>query len=303
MLNWHITDALPDAAIFPGPGLHLGRSQCANPQCPRSWTTVLRDRRRPIFERRWACSSRCLKALVGLAIHRARRETVDLEAEPNRHRFPLGLILLTKGWITNPQLQRALDRQRMAEPHLLGQLLIEEYGVSPQHIARALGMQWGCPVLNMEGLNPESMALALPEFLIDALGTVPLRIARDRVLYLGRAGRPDASAALAIERMSGLRVVSGVIDRADQERAQQSIASCAAVDASVEHAADFESMSRRIATVIAAAEPRASCLVNIHGFYWLRMWWEAGSMSTPAGGFPRTREDVTDHIYILGHEQ
>jgi Type II secretion system (T2SS), protein E, N-terminal domain len=225
------------------------------------------------------------------------------DVEQYRHRVPLGLILLAKGWITQPQLRHALDAQQRAGAHPVGQWLIEECGIPQLHIARALGMQWGCPVLTMEGFDPEAMALAMPRLLMEACGIVPIRIARDRVLYLGCVDQPDPAAALAIERMSGLKVVSGLIGSAQQSSAQQSLTACANVDAAFEHAPDFESLSRRIASTIVAAQPRASRLVRVHQFFWLRMWLEAGAMSTPSGGFPRTREDVADRIFTFGSEQ
>jgi hypothetical protein len=295
--------ALHAPMTHPTTALRGVQGECANPQCGRRWTAFLKDRRRPLFEGSWSCSGQCATALVVSAIRREMPEAGGADVEQHRHRVPLGLILLAKGWITQSQLRHALDAQQRAGVHPLGQWLIEECGIPQQHIARGLGMQWGCPVLTMEGFDPETMVLAMPKLLIEALGIVPIRIARDRVLYLGCVGQPDPAAALAIERMSGLKVVSGLIDSAQQKSAQQRLSVCACVDAAFEHAPDFESMSRRIASTLVTAQPRASCLVRVHQFFWLRMWLEAGSMSTPTGGFLRTREDVADRIFTLGSEQ
>jgi hypothetical protein len=58
-------------------------------------------------------------------------------------------------------------------------------------------------------------------------------------------------------------------------------------------------MVKSIASVLGRVRPRASRLVRVHQFYWLRMWLETGAMGAGDGGIPRSREDVLDGIYIL----
>jgi hypothetical protein len=132
---------------------------------------------------------------------------------------------------------------------------------------------------------------------------VPLRTASRRFLYLAFADRPDASVALAMERMSGLKAESGLADPAQWSAAQRLLCASDFVDQRFERVDDIESMSRRIASTLAGMQPRASRLVRVHQFYWLRMWLEEGAMSAPNGGIPATKEDVADRIYKVGREQ
>lgn len=280
------------------------RAECGNPGCVTRWLSFLKDRRRPVFEGNWSCSTRCLGALVNAAVHRELREsdTVELEIQP-RHRLPLGLILLAQGHITHAQLQSALDRQRSAGTGQIGHWLTQESGLSQDHITRALAAQCGCPVLSADGFAPEPMALALPKLFVETLEIVPLRLAGDRILYLASPHRVDASAAFALERMSRLKVTSGLLDPLQWKSAQLRLRACDFVDAAYQNVADPQALSRNIASTLAAAQPRASRLVRLHQFFWLRMWLETGSMRNRDGGFPRTREDVADRIYTLGSEQ
>jgi hypothetical protein len=260
-----------------------------------------KDRGRPIFEGHWGCSGACVEALVQSAVRRefAQDGTAE-EAGEHRHRVPLGLVLLAQGWITHPQLQHALAVQRRAGRGRIGQWLVDECGLKEERVTHALGVQWNCPVLAMEGFDPAAMALVAPKVLVERLGMVPLRIAADRIIYLGFEDRLDASAAFAIERMSGLKVESGLVDGAQLKAARQRLCEFDFVDATLEQVAEVESVPRRIASALGKMQPKSSRLVRVHQFYWLRMWLESGAMSKADGGVPATREDVLDRVYAVG---
>jgi hypothetical protein len=281
-----------------------GSVACANASCSRSWGPFLKDRRRPIFERGWGCGSKCLRALVDAAIRREAGEVPFAEPEgQHRHRVPLGLILLSRGWITQAQLQQALDAQRHSGQGRVGDWLMEQCGLDQDLITRALAMQWGCPVLPIDGFDPQAMALAIPRLLAETFGIVPLRIVAHRSLYVAFAGQVNAAAAFALERMSGLKVVGGLSDPAQWQAAQQRLSASEFAETKFERVAGVESISQRMASDLTGMQPRASRLVRLHQFYWLRMWLEEGAMRSPGGGLPRTREDVVDRIYTVGREQ
>jgi len=260
----------------------------------------MKDRRRPIFERRWGCSRRCVEAIVLAAARRESGEGEEIEGtNAHRHRVPLGLILLGQGWITQAQLQRALEMQQRAGTGRIGRWLTEECGVATDCVTRGLGMQWGCPVIGTDGFQPEAMVLAAPRLLIETLGMVPLRVAGRRILYLAFADRLDASAAFAMERMSGLKVESGLANAAELRAARERLCACSFVDARYDQTPDIESVAMMMASALHKFKPRASRLVRIHQFYWLRMWLEDGAMSSGDGGIPASKEDVADCVYEL----
>jgi len=281
------------------------RLGCGNPACTRGWLRLLKDRRRPVFEHQWGCSSECIEALVSVAVRREFGDgsLIDEERE-HRHRIPLGLVMLSQGWITHPQLQRALMAQKRAGRGRIGSWLVAECGLKEELVTRALSLQWSCPVLSVDGFDPGAMALLAPRMLVERLGMVPLRIAGDRILYLAFEDRLDASAALALERMSGLKVESGLADGLQLKYARQRLyRSDFFVPARYEQVADMESLTRKMAFSLGKLQPRSSQLVRIHQFYWLRMWLETGAMSTRDGGVPVSREDVVDRVYSVGFEQ
>jgi len=300
-------DALPSVVETPArASRHAAwrdnNSACGNQECSR-WMRPWEDRRRPIFEKDWGCTPRCVKALVRAAVQREQGEGhTENDHGHHRHRVPLGLVLLAQGWITHPQLRHALEVQRRAGTGRIGRWLIDECGLQEERVTRALSVQWRCPVLPMEGFDPQKMALAVPRVLIERLRIVPLRIAAERILYLAFEDHLDASAAFAIGQMSGLKVESGLMVGTELKRARERLLDCDFVDAIHEYVVEAETISESIAALLSKTQPKASRLIRVHQFYWLRMWLESGAMGTVDGGIPVSKEDVIDRIYTIGHE-
>ena len=272
---------------------------CGNPECASGWTKPWRNRRRPIFEGQWGCSGRCVLAMVRAAVRRERGDGVgSASTVPHRHRVPLGLLMLAQGWITHPQLQRALAAQRESGTGRIGDWLMSECGVGADQIIRGLSIQWGCPVLTTEGFSPELMALVMPKIFVEEFEVLPLRVAGSRILYLGSASMLDASAALGLEQMSELKVESGVVERALYESARDSLLACEGVEAKLEIVDDKDAMVARMTAIIEQKQPIASRMVRLHQYYWLRIWLETGAFGG-AGRLPATSEDVMDHVFTV----
>jgi hypothetical protein len=273
------------------------RRLCGSPECSNGWRAPWRNRQRPVFEEQWGCSGRCVLAMVRTAASRELGNDMDFASiAPHRHRVPLGLLMLAQGWITHPQLRLALEAQRESGTGKIGQWLVEKCGIDQEQITRALGMQWGCPVLSTDGFSPDAMALVTPRLFVDIFGLVPIRVAGLKILYLGFADRPDASVALAMEKMTDLRVVSGVVSGTQHELARRRLLACDQVEVKVEAAEDREEMVARITAIIEQKQPIASRLVRMHEYYWLRLWLEKGTFGK-TGTIPNTGEDVKDYIF------
>ena len=305
---WEADEYRPSRAVteWDGTGLPASltnmpsRRLCGSPECVNGWKTPWRNRRRPVFEGQWGCSGRCVLAMVRAAVRRELGDGGEFAAAvPHRHRVPLGLVMLAQGWITHPQLQKALEKQRESGTGRIGDWLVSECKVEPELITRALGMQWGCPVLKTEGFSPEAMALMMPRLLVERFGMVPIRLAGSRILYLGFTGRLDASVALALEAMSNLHVVSGIVEGVQLEAARKRLLACSEVEVKMVAAEDRDAMAARITSILEQKQPIASRLVRMHEYYWLRLWLESGALGR-AGTVPATGEDVKDYLFTIG---
>ena len=276
-----------------------GKVECAFAGCHQPWSRLWRRNGRPGFEGRWGCSRNCLRGLVEASVRRELAGAgIAAQALPHKHRVPLGLVLLAQGWITHPQLQHALAAQRAAGRGRIGDWLIEKCGVDQEHVTRGLGVQWNRPVLAPTGFDARSMARVMPPSLRETARTLPLRVAGDRILYLGFEDGVDASVALAIERMCGLQVESGLMSSEDYRRSEVRLREGKAVECESEVVQTQDALTVRLVAALSASQPVDAQLVRIRDQYWMRMWLEPSAMRG-SSRLPRTGEDVVDRLYSL----
>jgi Type II secretion system (T2SS), protein E, N-terminal domain len=285
--------------MLPGRAEGIERRSCSSGECAGGWTVPWRNRRRPIFEGQWGCSGRCVRAIVRGALRREMGDSRPVMGEPHRHRIPLGLVMLAQGWITHPQLQKALELQRASGTGRIGDWLIQECGVGAEQVARGLSVQWSCSVLDTEGFTPERMALVMPRMFVEEFGVVPLRVRGERVLSLAFEDRLDASVALAVEKMTELQVQSGLVEGAKLRVARQRLSRCEAVAAQAEAVGDADGLTGRITALLEQKQPLDSRLVRLHRYYWLRLWLESGTKDR-MGSLPTSTEDMQDYVFTIG---
>jgi hypothetical protein len=244
---------------------------CSNPRCASGWLHLWRSRIAPVIEGGWTCSPACTAERLQSAVTReldGRGATV----ERHRHRVPLGLLMLEQGWITARQLRSALESQRQHGSGRLGQWLVASEGVDEQLVTRALGLQWSCPVLPLGSHDPEGLAPLLPRLFIDAFGALPLRIAAGKLVYLGFENRLDPVLALALERISGLRVESGLVHGSLFQPAFTRMLRSSFPPVELLEAASEPALVTALARRIERLRPVESRLVRVHDCLWLRLW-------------------------------
>jgi hypothetical protein len=265
---------------FPGAEKPRARRSCTNQQCGSGWLRLWRSREASVFEGGWCCSTACTQARIEAALSRE-MDARGAARETYRHRIPLGLVMLEQGWITQIELRTALAAQRTAGSGRLGEWLVRQSSTSEELVTRALGLQWGCPVLSMELHHPKELTALLPRFFIDAFGALPLRVAAGKILYLGFEARVDQSLALAIERMTGLHVEAGLVRsslfrHAHARALESNFPSVELIKAPTEQA-----LAAALAKALEESRPVEARLVRIHDCMWLRTWRERKSGPLP----------------------
>ncbi len=201
--------------------------------------------------------------------------------ENHRHRIPLGLVLLEQGWITNQDLRAALQSQKAAGAGRLGRWLIESRTASEENVTRALGLQWGCPVLGMEFHHPAGLTALVPRLFVDAFGALPLRVAAARILYLGFEDHLDPVLSLALERMTGLEVVGGLVQESAFHPAHSRLLEARFPEAELIEAQTESALAIALAKAVERTRPVESRLVRVHDCFWLRMWLKPESGPVP----------------------
>jgi Type II secretion system (T2SS), protein E, N-terminal domain len=285
-------DSAPGAS-----GLRAARPRwleaCANPACRSGWRNLWRSRSAPVFEDGWNCSAGCTRLRLAAAVRRELEGRL-VPPEAHRHRIPLGLTMLEQGWITPGQLRRALEAQRSAGGGRLGHWLVRQQGVDEKLVTRALGLQWSCPVLTLEFHDPDAVTPLLPRLFVDAFGALPLRVAAGKVFYLGFEDRLDAVLALAIERMTGLRVECGLVQGSHFGPAHTRMLGAKFPRIALIEAASEPAAVHVLSKAIERTRPADSRLVRVHDCLWLRMF-----LAAPTGPVPESSA-VEDLICSIG---
>jgi hypothetical protein len=192
--------------------------------------------------------------------------------EIHRHRVPLGLAMLEQGWITRGELRAALAAQRSAGSGRLGEWLVRQRSANEELVTRALGLQWGCPVLSMEIHNTEELTALMPRLFIDAFGALPLRVAAGKILYLGFEDRIDPALALAAERMTGLRVEAGLVQSSFFRPVHARALEARFPPVELLEAATEQALAAVLSKAIEESRAVEARLVRVHDCLWLRIW-------------------------------
>ncbi len=268
--------------------------QCGNARCRSGWMKLWRSRQSPVLEGKWACSQACMQEMVLAAILREAGEPGSQGM--HQHRVPLGLVMLSRGVITQEQLRCALDAQRKAGTGRLGEWLIRQKAADEEQVTRALSAQWNCPVLLGAPHDPVAMAAAFPRLFVDSFGAVPLRVAGRQLLYVAFEDRIDRCLVLAVERMLGLKVEAGLLNGSEFRHLQRQMLRAVSPIIRLLEAANMRGLVHAFAAMLEERKAVRSQIVRIHDYFWLRIWRGAAVDST--SGLPVAGE-VEDMVCSL----
>jgi hypothetical protein len=204
------------ASLLPGAerGWKSMHPLCALPSCQVN-PLMRRGRAGIAVDRQRYCSVECF-AIAARKRFRASLSANAVET-PHEPRRSIGHLMLSKGFLTGDQLQRAL-----AQSHRLSETLdltLLRLGLaSERQLAAARAAQWGCPVLGQDGVGQRVVA-DIPPTLLDTYSAVPLHasLAAKRLL-LGFVVRVEHSLLHSLEQMTGMRAEPCFITRADRKQ-------------------------------------------------------------------------------------
>ena len=131
---------------------------------------------------------------------------VGTPAPPVRHRVPLGLLMISRGHLTNQQLRLALEAQQADGCRRLGEWL-EKLGFATEHqVTAALAQQWARPMLASKAACDAGCLRLLPYHLLEASRILPVQFVQStRIFHLAFADGIDYGALHAIEQMLDCR--------------------------------------------------------------------------------------------------
>ena len=154
------------------------------------------------LNRQWYCSPQCFERAARQSFVRALANSAS--SRPVRHRVPLGLLMLSRGQLTNRQLRLALDAQRNGGRGRIGHWLQQLGFATEQQVTAALGMQWSCPIFAQPEPGDFTCLGLLPFPLMESFRMLPIHfVAATQSLYLAFCEGIEYAALCAIEHILG----------------------------------------------------------------------------------------------------
>jgi len=155
------------------------------------------------FGKRWYCSVDCFVDSVRTTLFAlSNRHVLEIPRNP---RLSLGLVMLSKGYLTPEQLRTAADQSQWLGESLEATLV--HLGIATEkEITVARSAQWGYPVLAQEFIGHMVQA-DIPQSILQSCSAAPLHYSRAaRRILLGFVFRVEHSILKSIEQMTGCRV-------------------------------------------------------------------------------------------------
>lgn len=263
--------------------------ECENPACGG-----LQRKRSPLagrhFEGRWMCSESCWSAIVLQRIERELAAGGFGGLSAHTHRVPLGLLLLSLGWITADELQAALESQRNAASGRIGDWLRKQTAITEKEITRALAMQWNCPVFDLETYRPQTAQI--PRELVETYRILPLPARNRGALYLAFDHGIDPIASYAVRHMTGVPIESGVAPESAFASAWRRALPLQTPAVAVVQVATAAELHAAITSMFAGQEISDTRLTRFHQYIWLRT---LNARQAPEKG----NVQATDYLYRL----
>jgi hypothetical protein len=140
---------------------------------------------------------------------------------PVRHRIPLGLLMLSKGQLTNGQLRTGLDMQR-EHGGRIGQTLQRMGFVTEQQVTAALASQWACPVLSPVATTGSNCERKVPSRLLLRFQMLPVHFApATRILHVAFSEGVEYTVLHGIERMLDCRTAVCLVAQSTMDLAME----------------------------------------------------------------------------------
>ena len=150
----------------------------------------------------WYCSVDCF---VSAALTRLAELSDERIVEmPHRPRLPIGLVMVSKNYLTGEQLRYATAQSQLHGEEL--EIALLRLGLaSERQLASARAMQWGCPLMKQEGVG-QMIEADIPATLLRSSFAAPLHYsAETKRLLLGFVYRVEHTLLHALEQVIGCK--------------------------------------------------------------------------------------------------
>ena len=216
----------------------------------------------------WYCSADCFAAAIKIPLAVLSRERLmDTARNP---RLSLGLVMLSKGYLTEDQLRLAVSQSRAGEP--LEDALVRLGLASDRELAAARAAQWGFPVLGQDG-SGLTVQVDLPKTFLQGFAAAPVHYApAAKRLLLGFVHQVDHSFLHAIEQIIGCRPEPCFMTPAEFEAQMRQVTAVPDyVEVVVDEPGTPAQMARTLGGFAVEGVAREASVVRCKSWVWARL--------------------------------
>jgi hypothetical protein len=242
-----------------------GVSTCHNKLLTR---TVPQSRIGIHMGQQWYCSPDCFAAAIEIPLAVLSRERLmDTARNP---RLSLGLVMLSRGYLTEDQLRFAASESRAGEP--LEDALVRLGLASDRELAAARAAQWGFPVLGHDGSGLMVQA-DLPKTFLQGFAAAPVHYSpAAKRLLLGFVHQVDHSFLHAIEQIVGCRPEPCFMTPAEFEAQMQKVTAVPDYqEVVVDEPRTPAQMSRTLGGLALEVGAKQASIVRCKSWVWARL--------------------------------
>jgi hypothetical protein len=250
------------------------RRQIFPPECTRQGCDaahrIWRSKPMILFDDHWVCSAECLE---GEAYYRFKEYGLQNRRRIQRHRLPLGLLLLSRGYISAEQLEVVLATQQRSGEGRLGACAQRLHFITEQQLLSTLSLQMSCPVLALQGPRDLTCAALIPGSVLRSLRIMPVRFVRStRLLYLASSETIEPASSAAIEHMLGCQVVPCLVSDHTMDRWLESASSASGPPAQLfEKSSGAMEMARILGSYAGRLGVDEVRMVHCGSYAWVRL--------------------------------
>jgi hypothetical protein len=224
----------------------------------------------------WYCSVDCFAlALRTPFSNLSNRRFVEIPRNP---RLSLGLVLLSKGYLTSEQLRIATSQSQLHDEELAATVVRIGFATEKQ-VAVARSAQWGYPMLAQDYIGKMVQA-DLPRAILHACPAAPLHYsASAKRILLGFVSRVEHSVLESIEQMTECRVEPCFITQTDFEEQMERLTALPDYEEIVVNdPGPPEKMARTVGRAAVEVGAREARFAEYRNHLWARIFGKRGTV-------------------------
>lgn len=257
-------------------GVKSMRTQCDLRTCHNTQLMRVIPGGRPGIEvgQHWYCSIDCfVQAAHASLAELSSRPVVEMQRNP---RLSLGLVLLSRGYLTAAQLRHAALQSHLYSESLEATLLRLQLATDRQ-LAAARSIQWGLPMVSSESAG-RMVHADLPGSILTACGAVPVHYsATAKRVLLGFVERIDYSLLRSIEQLICFRADACFMTPAElADQVERLTKPADYQETVVTEPGPLDKMARTIGRAAVNLGAREAAFTECRGHIWVRLTGKRG---------------------------